>query len=130
MSPAAASRTTASAICATTRADRALSCPRDAVCVRPPSRSVDAAEPPRARRVNGNRPSAIPAPNDNAKATEAEEATYVNDNPHNIEWVGLGPYKLKEWKANQFLEIEANDKYYRGRPPLDRIIFKVEVVHL
>jgi peptide/nickel transport system substrate-binding protein len=39
--------------------------------------------------------------------------------------VGNGPFKLKEWKANQFLEIEANDKYYRGRPPLDRIIFKV-----
>lgn len=39
--------------------------------------------------------------------------------------VGNGPYKLKEWKANQFIEIEANDKFYRGRPPLNRIIFKV-----
>ena len=39
--------------------------------------------------------------------------------------VGNGPYKLKEWKAQQFIELEANDKYYRGRPPLGRIIFKV-----
>jgi peptide/nickel transport system substrate-binding protein len=39
--------------------------------------------------------------------------------------VGNGPFKLKEWKAQQFIEVEANDKYWRGRPPLDRIIFKV-----
>ncbi len=39
--------------------------------------------------------------------------------------VGNGPYKLKEWKAQQFIELEANEKWALGRPPLNRIIFKV-----
>lgn len=39
--------------------------------------------------------------------------------------VGNGPFKFKEWKAQQYIEVEANDKYYRGRPPLNRILFKV-----
>ncbi|MFQ5653349.1 MAG: peptide-binding protein [Planctomycetota bacterium] len=39
--------------------------------------------------------------------------------------VGNGPYVLKEWKAQQHLVLEANPKYYRGAPPLERIIFKV-----
>ena len=38
--------------------------------------------------------------------------------------VGNGPYKFKEWKAQQYIEIVANDKFYAGRPPIDRIIFK------
>jgi peptide/nickel transport system substrate-binding protein len=39
--------------------------------------------------------------------------------------IGNGPYRFKEWKAQQYIEVVANDEYYLGRPPLDRIIFKV-----
>ena len=39
--------------------------------------------------------------------------------------IGNGPYRFKEWKAQQYIEVVANDDYYLGRPPLDRIIFKV-----
>ncbi len=39
--------------------------------------------------------------------------------------VGNGAFKFKEWKAQQYIELEANGKYYRGRPPLNRVIFKV-----
>ena len=39
--------------------------------------------------------------------------------------VGNGPFRFKEWKAQQYVEIEANEDYFAGRPPLDRIIFKV-----
>ena len=39
--------------------------------------------------------------------------------------VGNGPFKFKEWKAQQYIVVEANDKFYRGRPPLDKIIFKI-----
>ncbi|MEE8161984.1 MAG: peptide-binding protein [Acidobacteriota bacterium] len=39
--------------------------------------------------------------------------------------VGNGPYRFKEWKAQQYIEVEANDNFFAGRPPLDRIIFKV-----
>ncbi len=46
--------------------------------------------------------------------------TDFNRNP-----VGNGPYRFKEWKAQQYIEVEANQDFYAGRPPLDRIIFKV-----
>jgi peptide/nickel transport system substrate-binding protein len=39
--------------------------------------------------------------------------------------VGNGPFTLDEWKAQQHIKIVANEDFYRGRPPLDRIIFKV-----
>ena len=39
--------------------------------------------------------------------------------------VGNGPFRFKEWKAQQYIELEANPDYFAGRPPLDRIIFKV-----
>ena len=39
--------------------------------------------------------------------------------------VGNGPYKFREWKAQQHIVVEANDKYHAGRPPLDKLIFKV-----
>jgi len=47
-------------------------------------------------------------------------STDFNRNP-----VGNGPYRFKEWKAQQYIEVEANENFYAGRPPLDRIIFKV-----
>jgi peptide/nickel transport system substrate-binding protein len=34
------------------------------------------------------------------KPSEAEEAEYVNQNAHNREWVGLGPYRLHRWTAD------------------------------
>ncbi len=39
--------------------------------------------------------------------------------------VGNGPFKFKEWKAQQHIEIVANEDFHLGRPPLDRVIFKV-----
>ncbi len=39
--------------------------------------------------------------------------------------VGNGPFRFKEWKPQQYIEVEANQDFYAGRPPLDRIIFKV-----
>ena len=47
-------------------------------------------------------------------------STDFNRNP-----VGNGPYRFKEWKAQQYVEVEANEEFFAGRPPLDRIIFKV-----
>jgi peptide/nickel transport system substrate-binding protein len=40
--------------------------------------------------------------------------------------IGTGPYKLKEWKASEFTELEAYDGYYGGRPKID--ILRLEVV--
>ncbi len=38
--------------------------------------------------------------------------------------VGTGPFKFVEWRANDRIVIEANDDYWRGRPALDRIVFR------
>jgi peptide/nickel transport system substrate-binding protein len=37
------------------------------------------------------------------------------------EWVGLGPYKLKEWVLNSHLVVTANDQYPLGKPRIDEI---------
>jgi peptide/nickel transport system substrate-binding protein len=38
------------------------------------------------------------------------------------ELVGSGPFKFVKWEQEQFLEMEANDEYYFGRPRIDRLI--------
>jgi len=42
----------------------------------------------------------------------------------NFNPVGSGPFKFKKWVKNQIVELEAFDKYYGGRPKIDRLIYK------
>ena len=47
-------------------------------------------------------------------------------NPHNISPVGCGPYKFVKWVKGDYVELKRNENYYkRGKPYLDRIVFKV-----
>ena len=39
--------------------------------------------------------------------------------------VGLGPYKLKEWKTQERIVLEFNPTYFEGRPYLDRYIMRI-----
>jgi len=39
--------------------------------------------------------------------------------------VGLGPYKLKEWKTQERIELVANSDYFEGRPCLDRYLMRI-----
>jgi len=39
--------------------------------------------------------------------------------------VGTGPFKFVEWVKDDHIALEANDNYWRERPKLDRLIFKV-----
>ncbi len=40
--------------------------------------------------------------------------------------VGCGPYKFKEWKHDQYIELERFDDYWKeGYPKADRLIFKI-----
>ncbi|MFQ5604694.1 MAG: peptide-binding protein [bacterium] len=39
--------------------------------------------------------------------------------------VGNGPFKLTEWRANEQLIFEANDRHAFGRPFLDRVVFQI-----
>ncbi len=40
--------------------------------------------------------------------------------------IGTGAFKLKEWRAAEFTEVEAFDDHFRGRPNLD--IFRQDIV--
>ncbi|NNE09552.1 MAG: hypothetical protein HKN20_13405 [Gemmatimonadetes bacterium] len=39
--------------------------------------------------------------------------------------VGTGPFKFVKWEPQQSIELEANESFFLGRPPLDRVVFKV-----
>jgi len=38
--------------------------------------------------------------------------------------VGTGPFVLEEWRPKERVAIKANEKYWGGRPKLDRIVFR------
>jgi len=38
--------------------------------------------------------------------------------------IGTGPYKFVEWIKDDRLILEANDDYWRGRPQIDRLVFR------
>ena len=40
--------------------------------------------------------------------------------------VGCGPFKLARWDTASQIVLEANDRYFRGRPRLDQFVFKIE----
>ncbi|HZT06094.1 MAG TPA: peptide ABC transporter substrate-binding protein [Chloroflexota bacterium] len=57
------------------------------------------------------------------------EAAYLNDregldsNPYfRQDFVGTGPYRIKEWVGGSHITFERNDLYYLGRPPLDTVV--------
>jgi peptide/nickel transport system substrate-binding protein len=39
--------------------------------------------------------------------------------------VGTGPYRFKEWVAGQKIVLDANPKYFEGRPWIDRYIYRI-----
>ena len=45
------------------------------------------------------------------------------------EWVrqpnGTGPYKLKEWRSNEYIIYEANQDFYLGAPSIPYVVFKL-----
>ena len=48
-----------------------------------------------------------------------------NSHPANRRPVGCGPYKFKEWKADEKVVLVANPDYIEGRPYINRYIFRV-----
>jgi len=39
--------------------------------------------------------------------------------------IGAGPFKFVRWVSEDYIKLEAFDNYFRGRPYLDRVIFRV-----
>jgi len=48
------------------------------------------------------------------KPSDEEEARYVNENPRNRDWVGLGPYRLDRWTADG-IEAVRNEDYFEPK---------------
>ncbi len=46
-------------------------------------------------------------------------------NPANTRPIGTGPFKFEEFVPGSHVSFVANDQYYRGRPRLDRLVFRV-----
>jgi peptide/nickel transport system substrate-binding protein len=38
--------------------------------------------------------------------------------------VGTGPFEYAEYQPQQFVRLKANDKYFRGKPALDEIVYR------
>ncbi|MBP2627388.1 MAG: ABC-type transporter, periplasmic subunit [Firmicutes bacterium] len=49
----------------------------------------------------------------------------INKAPFNRSPIGTGPFKFKEWRLAEAIVLEANTSYFRGKPNLDTIIYKV-----
>ena len=49
----------------------------------------------------------------------------VNKAGFNCAPIGTGPFKFKEWHIAESIVLEANSSYFRGRPNLDRIVYRV-----
>ena len=49
----------------------------------------------------------------------------INDAPFNRKPVGIGPFRVVAWKHGDAIELEANPYYWRGKPKLTRITYKL-----
>lgn len=49
----------------------------------------------------------------------------INKAAFNRAPIGTGPFKFKEWRLAESVVLEANPTYFRGKPNLDTIIYKV-----
>ena len=54
-----------------------------------------------------------------------KDQTTINESPFNGAPVGSGPFKFVRWDRGRGIELVAYDAYFRGRPKIDRILFKV-----
>ncbi len=55
-------------------------------------------------------------PRHDPNASLEAQGTEINENVHNIEWVGLGPYRVTTWERNQYLAAEKANTYWKKAP--------------
>lgn len=51
--------------------------------------------------------------------------TSIADAPENMKGIGSGPYKVVEFKQDQYLVLERYDNYYGGKAAIDTVTFKI-----
>lgn len=49
----------------------------------------------------------------------------VNLSDFNSSPVGTGPFKFKEWKVGELVTLSANDRFFRGKPSLEEVAFRI-----
>jgi peptide/nickel transport system substrate-binding protein len=49
----------------------------------------------------------------------------INHADYNSKPIGIGPFVYKDWKRGESVELVPNDNYFRGKPKLQRIIYKL-----
>ena len=49
----------------------------------------------------------------------------VNTAPFNRHPIGTGPFRFVEWVTDEKIVVEANPRYFQGKPYLDRIIYRI-----
>lgn len=60
--------------------------------------------------------------NDGLELKEYKVSDFVVAEP-----IGTGPYKLTKFKRNQYMELDANPNYFRGKPSINKIFWLVNV---
>jgi peptide/nickel transport system substrate-binding protein len=51
--------------------------------------------------------------------------TAINDASYNAQPIGIGPFRYTAYHRGDDVEMEANPYYWRGRPKLQRVIYKI-----
>lgn len=54
-----------------------------------------------------------------------ESSQDLRKDPFSRAPVGAGPFRLRRWDTGSQLVLEANPRYWQGRPALDHLVFKV-----
>jgi peptide/nickel transport system substrate-binding protein len=68
---------------------------------------------------------AVPLPRHLLERVYLEEKATFTEHPHwTTEFVGAGPFKLREWLKGSSVTLVANDQYVLGRPKIDQIEVK------
>jgi peptide/nickel transport system substrate-binding protein len=49
----------------------------------------------------------------------------INTAPFNAKPIGTGPFRVVAWKRGDSIELEANPYYWKGKPKLDHITYKL-----
>lgn len=55
---------------------------------------------------------------------ESTPIAKMKENPANLKPIGTGPYKFVEWQKDQYILLEANDKYFDEGPYIQQVVIK------
>ncbi|MFN8148055.1 MAG: ABC transporter substrate-binding protein, partial [Candidatus Nanopelagicales bacterium] len=59
------------------------------------------------------------------KIDENAVKSYKNEGTPDSPTVGAGPYVMVERRVGQFIRMQANPNFYRGKPAVDEVVFKI-----